>query len=127
MTFQRIATGKKGERIAANFLKQQGYEIIIKNYKTKYGEIDIICRDRGYICFIEVRSSNSSRFNIPEYTITKRKQYQISKAALSYIKRFGLEKGNSRFDVVCIEDVNSDEPKVRLIKNAFELDISYRY
>ncbi len=127
MTFARIDSGKKGEEIAVSFLKKQGFSVIARNYKTRLGEIDIIGRDKGCICFIEVRSANSRIFEAPEYTIDRRKQGQISKAALSYIKRRGLEDKDSRFDVVCIEGVDSVSPNIRLIKNAFDLEPHYRY
>lgn len=127
MTFARIDTGKKGEGLAVSHLEKQGYKIIARNYKTRLGEIDIIGEDKGCICFIEVRSVNSRRFCPPEDTINNRKQHQIAKAALSYIKRCGLEDRNCRFDVVCIEDVDTSLPKIGLIKNAFELESRYRY
>ncbi|MBU4312149.1 MAG: YraN family protein [Candidatus Omnitrophica bacterium] len=127
MTFARIDSGKKGEGLAVDFLKKQGFRIIARNYKTRLGEIDIIGRDKGCISFIEVRSLNSRIFEAPEYTIDRRKQGQISKAALSYIKRYGLEDKDSRFDVVCVEGVDSASPNIRLIKNAFDLEPHYRY
>ena len=113
--------------MAVDFLKKQGFRIIARNYKTRLGEIDIIGRDKGCISFIEVRSLNSRIFEAPEYTIDRRKQGQISKAALSYIKRYGLEDKDSRFDVVCVEGVDSASPNIRLIKNAFDLEPHYRY
>lgn len=127
MTFRRIRTGKKGEGLALACLKRQGYKIIEKNYKTKQGEVDIIANDKDCISFIEVRSRNTERFGAPEYSINREKQNQIAKIALSYIKRYGLEDRDCRFDIVCIEDVNSAFPKIKLIKNAFELDTWYRY
>jgi len=65
-------------------------------------------------------------FGLPEETILKKKQLQISKAALAYIKKFKLEDKSCRFDVVCIEGVDSLRPQVRLIKNAFDLDSRWR-
>lgn len=127
MTFTRISSGKKGEFLAISYLQKQGYKIIRKNYKTKLGEIDIIANDKDYICFIEVRSKNSFEFGPPEETITKKKETQITKVALGYIKRYGLEDRSCRFDVVCVEGVDSSKPEIRLIKNAFELDSRYRY
>ncbi len=126
MTFKRIATGKKGEEAAVSFLKIQGYKIIEKNFRTRHGEIDIIADD-GCISFVEVRSVNSGRFGLPEHSINRRKQNQIAKAALMYIKTKGLENKDCRFDVVSVEDADSNSPKVRLIKNAFELNERYRY
>lgn len=127
MTFERLDLGKKGEGLAVKYLERQGYKIIARNYKTKLGEIDVIGDERGCICFIEVRSVNSRRFCSPEDTINNRKQGRIAKAALSYIKRHGLEDASCRFDVVCIEDADTNLPNIRLIKNAFELERRYLY
>jgi len=127
MTFARISSGKKGEGLADAYLKRNGYKILEKNYKTALGEIDIIAGDKDSVCFIEVRSKNSFYFGLPEETITAKKQAQISKAALAYIKRYSLEDKNCRFDVVCVQNVDSPKPEIKLIKNAFELDTRYSY
>ena len=127
MTFARIYSGKNGEDLAVSCLLKQGYKIIERNYKTKLGEIDIIADCRGCICFVEVRAKNSLSFGAPEETIIKRKQLQISKAALLYIKKYKLQDKSCRFDVVSVEGVDKPRPEVRLIENAFELDSKYRY
>ena len=127
MTFARIYSGKNGEDLAVFCLLKQGYKIIERNYKTKLGEIDIIADCRGCICFVEVRAKNSLSFGAPEETIIKRKQLQIAKAALLYIKKYKLQDKSCRFDVVSIEGVDRPMPEVRLIENAFELDSKYRY
>ncbi len=127
MSFKRICTGRRGEDLALSYLKKKGYKIIERNYKTAYGEIDIIGDDRDCISFVEVRSMNAGRLGLPEYTVNRRKQNQIARVALSYIKKRQLWDKNCRFDVVCIDDVDSSSPKIRLIENAFELDTWYRY
>ena len=127
MTFARIYSGKNGEDLAVSCLLKQGYKIIERNYRTKLGEIDIIADCKGCVCFVEVRAKNSLSFGAPEETIIKRKQLQISKAALLYIKKYKLQDKSCRFDVVSIEGVDRPMPEVRLIENAFELDSKYRY
>ena len=126
MTLARIKSGKIGEKLAVSYLQGKGYKIIERNYRTKLGEIDIIADCKGCTCFVEVRAKNSPAFGLPEETILKKKQLQISKAALAYIKQFKLEDKSCRFDVVCIEGVESLMPQVRLIKNAFDLDNAWR-
>ena len=127
MTFSRINSGKMGEDLAVSCLLKQGYKIIERNYRTKLGEIDIIADCKGCVCFVEVRAKNSLSFGAPEETIIKRKQLQISKAALLYIKKYKLQDKSCRFDVVSIEGVDRPMSEVRLIENAFELDSKYRY
>ena len=126
MTFARIDSGRRGEGIAISYLKKQGYKIVEKNYRTKLGEIDIIAEDKGVISFIEVRSRNSRGFGSPEETITRKKEAQISKAALAYIKQYKLEAVSCRFDVVTIQGVDSPGPEIKLIRNAFDLDNRWR-
>ena len=127
MTFAKIDSGKSGEDQAVFYLRKEGYKIIERNYMTKLGEIDIIAEHKGYICFVEVRAKNNPVFGLPEETIVKKKQLQISKAALMYIKNRRLEDKDCRFDVVSVEGVDSLSPQVKLIKNAFELDSRYSY
>jgi putative endonuclease len=127
MTLEKIKSGKSGEDLAVACLSKEGYKIIERNYRTKLGEIDIIADCKGCVCFVEVRAKNSLAFGSPEDTIIKKKQHQITKAALVYIKRHKLEDHSCRFDVVCVEEVGSIRPKIRLIKNAFELDSRYSY
>jgi putative endonuclease len=127
MTLERVKSGKSGEDIAVSYLSKENYKIIERNYRTKLGEIDIIADDKGCICFVEVRAKNSLVFGSPEDTIIKKKQHRIAKAALMYIKRFKLGESSCRFDVVCVEKVDSVEPQVKLIRNAFELDSRYSY
>ena len=126
MTFARISSGKRGEELAVSCLRREGYKIIERNYRTILGEIDIIADYKGCTCFIEVRAKNDTVFGLPEETILKKKQLQISKAALAYIKKYRLENKSCRFDVISIQGVDSPEPEVKLIKNAFELDYRWR-
>ena len=57
-----IATGAANEDVAETYLRRRGYRIIERNFKTKIGELDIIARDGGVLCFVEVRSRTSTAF-----------------------------------------------------------------
>ncbi|MDP2937962.1 MAG: YraN family protein [Candidatus Omnitrophota bacterium] len=126
MSKQDLYLGKKGEEIAVGLLKENGYKILIRNYKTKLGEIDIIASDKDTICFIEVKTRQSDRFGLPSEAISGSKQRQISKVALMFLKEKGLLDKKARFDVVSIL-YSKDKPQVDLIKNAFELDNDFVY
>ena len=126
MSLRNIELGKSGEETAILFLKQKGYKIIQTNYKSRLGEVDIIAWDKDFICFIEVKTRTTLEKGLPEESITKNKQHQITKAALSYLKENKLWDKPARFDVVSVlrnEEVN----KIELIQNAFELEARYRY
>jgi len=119
-------SGKLAEEAAVNFLKEKGYKILSRNFKTKLGEVDVVARDRDTYCFIEVKSRNSDRFGLPQEAVSVLKQRQISKAALGYLKKNRLLNEKARFDVVSIMYQNSS-PVIDLIKNAFELDERFTY
>ena len=118
--------GKSGEELAADFLKQNGYKIIARNYKTRLGEIDIIASDKDTLCFIEVKTRTSDRFGTGQEAVLGRKQRQISKTSLLYLKDNNLLNKKARFDVVSVTYC-SGAPALNLIKNAFELDGAFTY
>lgn len=124
MSKEHIYLGKSGEDTAVGLLKKNGYKIIVRNYKSKLGEIDIIAKDKDTYCFIEVKTRHSDRFGMPSEAVLKSKQRQISKAALMFLKQNNLLDKKARFDVVSII-YSKDRPRLDLIKNAFELDESY--
>lgn len=126
MSKENLYLGKRGEEIAVDFLKENGYKILIKNYKTKLGEIDIIATDKDTFCFIEVKTRYSDNFGLPCEAVSGFKQRQISKAALQFIKENNLLDKKARFDVVSVIYAK-DSPKLDLIKNAFELDEKFIY
>lgn len=126
MSKQDLYLGKKGEERAIDLLKDNGYKILVRNYKTKLGEIDIIASDKGTICFIEVKTRQSERFGLPIEAISASKQRQISKVALTYLKEKKLLDKKARFDVVSIL-YSQDTPRLDLIKNAFELNNDFVY
>ncbi|PIP20891.1 MAG: YraN family protein [Candidatus Omnitrophica bacterium CG23_combo_of_CG06-09_8_20_14_all_40_11] len=123
---QDLYLGKKGEEAAVGLLKDNGYKILLRNYKTKLGEIDIIASDKGTICFIEVKTRQSNRFGSPVEAISESKQRQISKAALAFLKEKNLLDKKARFDVVSIM-YSKAKPQLDLIKNAFELNNHFLY
>ena len=124
MSKENLLLGKTGEELAASLLKENGYKILARNFKTKIGEIDIIARDKDTISFVEVKTRHSDKFGLPQEAISRPKQRQISKAALAYLKYNNLLNKKARFDVVSIL-FSGKEPKMDLIKDAFELEGSY--
>ena len=121
MTKARTVTGRRGEDLAVQHLRAQGYCIIRLNYRVSCGEIDIIAKDKGVLVFVEVKTRTGSDFGSPAEGVTYRKQQQISKAALTYLSQQQLFGTSARFDVVSILLSKSSEPKIELIKNAFDL------
>jgi len=115
----RIDTGKKGEKIAAVFLKKNGYRISETNFHCPFGEIDIIARDKSELVFIEVKTRKSGELGYPEQAVDTRKQKKMSQLALWYLQKNKLADINARFDVVAIT-ILPEGNEIKLIKNAFD-------
>jgi len=113
--------GKEAEETAVKFLKAQGYKLLRRNYKNKFGEIDIVADDQGVVCFVEVKARHSALFGSPGEAVSWHKQRQISKAALCYLKENNLLERSGRFDVVTLL-YEKQPPEIALVKDAFELN-----
>ena len=97
---EHITTGKKGEAIAYDYLKKKGYNIVEINYKNKIGEIDIICKDKDELVFVEVKTRSSYRFGLPREAVNEWKQNKIHNVAMVYLMKNKLVDGKYRFDVI---------------------------
>ncbi len=121
MVDNRQNLGKTGETIASNFLKKKGYTIVTRNYRRKFGEIDIIARDRDYLVFIEVKTRTGTSHGHPLEAITFKKQRQISKVAQCYLAENDLYDVAARFDVVSVILSQNDQIHIEIIPNAFDV------
>ncbi|OGX08120.1 MAG: YraN family protein [Omnitrophica WOR_2 bacterium GWA2_47_8] len=117
-----ISFGQKGESLAEDFLKRHGYRILIRNFKVKLGEIDLIGYDRDTLCFIEVKTRRSAFQGSPFEAISKHKRRKLAQVAFCYLKKQNLFGCKARFDVVGILQEEGKEPAIDFIKNAFSLD-----
>jgi putative endonuclease len=111
-----IATGAANEDVAETYLRRRGYRIIERNFKTKIGELDIIARDGGVLCFVEVRSRTSTAFGDAIETVDHIKRARISRMAQLYITWRRPEFEFARFDVLGITG-----DRVTLIRDAWRL------
>lgn len=116
----RIGLGKSGEDLACRELQRQGYLIVARRYRTRYGEIDIVARDGATVVFIEVKARTSDRYGDPAESVTLHKQARITAMAEDFIARRGLEGAPCRFDVVAVTFGEAGKLQVELIKGAFD-------
>lgn len=114
----RLSLGKKGELCASEFLFRQGYEIIARNYRCQWGEIDIIAKQKNEISFVEVKTRRSIRFGTPAAAVTKTKQAKIHYTAWTFLREFQLQYKHCWFDVIEIF-VEKDKAKIHHIKHCF--------
>ena len=117
-----MAKGRYGEDLAAQYLARHGYRIILQNYRVPCGEVDIIAKDKEVLAFVEVKTRTGSGFGSPAEAVTYRKRQQISRTALVYLSQQGWLNEPARFDVVSVLFGPDIEPRIELIKNAFDLD-----
>ena len=115
----RRDTGRLGEKLAADFLKKQGYRIIETNYRCPEGEIDIIARHKDFIVFSEVRSKKSREFGTPEESITRTKMERVIATASRYLQSHNNTSSPWRIDMVAVElDQKGKPSRISLIENA---------
>jgi putative endonuclease len=92
--------GRKGENLAASYLREQGWEILERNYRTRLGEIDLVCRDHDSIVFVEVKTRASAEFARPDESVTQRKQAKLRRLVEEYLVKHHLESSEVRCDVL---------------------------
>jgi len=112
---QRI--GKWGEETATNYLSQKGYELVARNARTPYGEIDIIVKQGDITIFVEVKTRTSNKMGLPEEAITPRKREHMLAAADHYSAEHEID--HWQIDVISIEGKpDTAEPKITHFENA---------
>ncbi|ETR74133.1 MAG: endonuclease [Candidatus Magnetoglobus multicellularis str. Araruama] len=121
MKDKRHQLGKDSETLAVNYLLENGYTIIQRNFRTKGGEIDIIARENNTLVFVEVKSRTSTRYGHALQSLTHRQKKRLTKTALMYLHQHQMKNQSARFDVVAIQKKQYTGTDIRLIKNAFEI------
>ena len=111
--------GSDAERRAEAWLARRGYVVIDRNHATRGGEVDLICRDGGTLCFVEVRSRSDSVHGAPEETIDRRKALRVVAAATDWARRHDSLDDEIRFDVLSITG-EGDDPVFELFAGAFD-------
>jgi putative endonuclease len=116
---KRREIGILGEKLAGDFLREHGYEILETNYRSPYGEIDLIAQQGDYLVFIEVRTKRSHDFGSPEESITQTKREHLTATAWHYLESQGNPPCDWRIDAVAIELDHRNQPlRIDLIENA---------
>ena len=107
--------GARYEKLAQEYLKAIGYEILESNFRSRYAEIDVVAREGKYLVFVEVKQRSTRALGLGSEAVDGRKQFRISMAARYYLyKNHADPETPVRFDVVSV-----DRGQIRLIRNAF--------
>lgn len=109
--------GKKGEKIAINFLEVRGLELIEKNFCIWGGELDLVMKDGEEIVFVEVKTRQSKDIKLEEL-ISKNQQKKLINTARTWLGKKGINNVDWRIDVVGVVLQESQEPKLEWITNA---------
>ncbi len=106
----RQSLGKLGEDTATDYLRKEGYRVLQRNFKARYGEIDIICVKDDILVFVEVKTRIGEAFGTPEEAVTSRKLAEVIKTA-EYYKLVHKELPESmRIDVIGIQFDDTEIP-----------------
>ena len=123
-----LRIGARGEKLACAFLRHEGYKILYRNFRGRRGgEVDIVGRDKDTLVFVEVKTRTREDFGRPLEAVNLRKQRRISLGGLAWLRLLGNPDILFRFDVVEIVIADGAEPRIELIRNAFQLAEPYLY
>jgi putative endonuclease len=118
---KRREIGNLGERVAASYLRSNGYEIIETNYRCPYGEIDIIARKDATLVFVEVRTKTSTLYGSPEESITRTKMEHLLAVADDFVTGHAGLPEDRRIDVIAVRlDPGGQLSSIGHIENAVE-------
>ena len=110
--------GRQGEQLAAKFLQARGLVVLEFNFYTRYGEIDLIAKDKEEYVFVEVKTRKSKKYGEPQESVNRAKQRNLIRTAQMYLKKHNLEEVDWRIDVIAIYLQNDKEPEINYIENA---------
>ena len=115
-------SGAWGEAVAAEYLRKKRYTVVAAGYHCRFGEIDLIVRDKKYLVFVEVKLRKSADFAKAMEYVDRRKQDRIRITASMYLSQ-NLTKLQPRFDVIEIyapEGTATLHPEIRHMEDAFQ-------
>lgn len=114
--------GSWGEALAAEYLRNKRYTIIAQGYRCRFGEIDLIVKNRKYLAFVEVKLRKSDRFAAAMEYVDRRKQERLRLTASMYLSQNETDL-QPRFDVIEIyapQGMDTPEPQIIHLEDAFQ-------
>jgi len=114
------AFGAHGEAVASAALARRGYRIVERNYRSRWGELDVVAYDGDTLVFVEVKARRGAQFGEPAFAVDRRKQRRLVRLAQQYLLRRRLGEPLCRFDIVVVDERLEGPPRVDVITNAFD-------
>ncbi|TDP75673.1 YraN family protein [Bradymonas sediminis] len=129
----RREVGFRGEDIAADFMVEQGWDVVARNYQLNIGEIDLVVRrsEEVYgrredtLAIVEVKTKRDRRGPPPEASVTHAKRKRLVRLACVFMERQKIRRVNIRFDVIAV-DLSTEEPTITHFPGAFDADAEIR-
>ena len=110
--------GRRGEELAASFLRRRGYRVLHERLHVGHDEIDLVVEKEDTLVFVEVKTAGSRAFGEPETWVTPAKQRRLVRAAERFLSEHGLEDRPCRFDVVLVR-YQGASTRISHIEDAF--------
>ena len=125
---EHLRLGSRGEKLASRFLRRNGYKILYRNFRGRTGgEIDLVCREKDTLVFVEVKTRTREDFGRPFDAVNRNKQKRIARGGLAWLRLLDDPDILFRFDVVEVIIAEDAEPRFELLRNAFALPEPYIY
>lgn len=115
------AAGDLGEDAAARYLETKGFRVLERNWRWRQWELDLVCRDRDTVVFVEVKTRAKGSMGAPGDALTRAKQARLIKAASHYLTEHDLWDAPCRFDLASVTDTGASLD-VEHEENVFQLD-----
>jgi len=123
MSLSSKQIGQTGEDLAAKFLKKKGFKVLVKNFSTRFGEIDLIVVKKDLLVFVEVKTRVGDGELNPEWAINWEKIKRVEKMAQVFLAQNKINYQNLRIDAVCV----SLNPEGKLLRLDHYENLSYEF
>jgi putative endonuclease len=124
---EHLRHGRLGERAARQLLKRRGLKFLTANFRSGRGEIDLVCRERDCLVFVEVKARSSEEWGRPASAVDAERRRRLTRAGLDYLDLLGRPAVKVRFDIVEVLLADGVIREVRHLPNAFPMERPYRY
>jgi putative endonuclease len=112
--------GQRAEDLAADFLSEHGLTVVLRNFRRRLGEIDLVAREGNTLIIVEVRMRSTGRFGGAAASVDFRKQQKLIRAAAQLLQRYKeFSRLRVRFDVIVVSQIEAQTPQIDWLKHAF--------
>ena len=111
-----VVLGRYGEELVARYLREQGMEVLERNWRCEHGEVDIIARDGACLVVCEVKTRRGTAFGDPVEAVTVAKALRLRRLTRAYLREHGGHRGPVRIDVVGVLCESGRPPLIRHVR-----------